>query len=62
MKQLPVRVKVERIGYLRDDNHVDKREWILPSAFKGDTVVVTEYKTGKLSISYLSNGEWDLNN
>lgn len=69
VKQLPILVEVEMTGYIEHDsvttqnykviNERDRKEWLIPSGFKGESIILTETKGRKLSVEYLKEGVWE---
>ncbi len=61
MKQAPVKIEVEKIGYLsRDLSDEDKIVWFLPSGYKGRLLEVTEFKTNNPTVKYAEGKEWNV--
>ena len=54
-RQAPVKIRVEMTTYPKPI----RREWLLPSGFRGETILVVEKKERYLTVEYLKRGNWE---
>lgn len=63
MKQLPILVEVEMTRYIENDPvraiEQDRKEWLIPSGYKGKKIILVETRGRKLSVEYLKEGNWE---